>query len=59
MYIKHIVVVCTDLSSKEPHRQPGVYREMASRSLGSVAVSTLVQNARGVDSNPALGAPGF
>ena len=50
------VVVCTDLSGKELHRQVGVARVVTSRSLGGVIVSTLAWNARGVHSIPALGA---
>ena len=36
------VVVCTDLSAKEPHRQVGVDRVMISGSLGGVMVSVVV-----------------
>ena len=35
------VVVCTNFSSKEPHRQVGLDRVVASGSLGSVMVTTL------------------
>ena len=44
------VVVCTDLSGKEPHIHIGM-----SRSLCGVMVSTLARNARDVGSIPALG----
>ena len=50
------VVVCTDLSGKEPHRQVGVSMVVTSGSLGGVMVSTLDQNAKDVCSIPALGA---
>ena len=50
-----IVVVCTNLSGKEPHRQAGIGKVVTSGSLGDVMVSTLAQNARGVGSIPALG----
>ena len=40
------VVVYSDLSGKEPHRQVGVGRVMTSGSLGGVMVSTLARNAR-------------
>ena len=33
-----IVVVCTDLSGKKPHRQVGVGKVIATGSLGSVMV---------------------
>ena len=36
------VVVCTDLSGKEPHRQVGVGRVVTSGSLGGVMVSVVV-----------------
>ena len=36
------VVVCTDLSGKEPHRQIYVGRVVTSRSLGGVMVSVVV-----------------
>ena len=55
-YTIYIVVVCTDLSGKEPHRQVGVGRVVASRSLSSVMVSTLAQNARDLGSISTLGA---
>ena len=47
------VVVCADLSSKDPHRQVGVDRMVAGGSQGGVMVSTLVWNARDVGSFPA------
>ena len=34
------VVVCTDLSDKEPHRQVDIDRVMASWSLGDIVVCT-------------------
>ena len=36
------VVVCTDLSGKEPHRQVGVGRVVTSGSLDGVVVSVVV-----------------
>ena len=52
------VVVCTDLSDKEPcvHRQVGVDKVVISVSLGGERVSTMARNTRDVDSIPALGA---
>ena len=50
------VIVCTDLSGKEPHRQVGVGRVGTSGSLGGIIVSTLSQNARDLGSIPTLGA---
>ena len=38
-----IVVVCTDLAGKEPHRQLGMGRVMTSGSLGDVMVSILTR----------------
>ena len=49
------VAVCSDLPGKEPHRQVGVGSMVTSGSLGSLMVSTLAQNARGVGSIPTLG----
>ena len=49
------VVVCTDLSGKKPHGQVGMGIVMTSGSLGCIMFSTLAQNARDVDSIPALG----
>ena len=46
----NIVVVCIDLSGKEPHRQVSVVR-----SPGGVMVTTLARNPRDVGSIPALG----
>ena len=46
-----VVLVCTNLSCKEPHRQVVVDRVMTSDSLGGVVVSTLALNS----SSPALG----
>ena len=43
-----IVVVCTHLSGKEPHRQVGVGRVVESGSLGGVMISTLAEIARDV-----------
>ena len=51
-----MLVVCTDLSGKERHRQVGMDRVMTSRSPGGVMISTLVWDTGGVGSNPALGA---
>ena len=39
------IVVCTDLSCNEPHRQVGVDRVTRSRSLGSEMVKTLAPEA--------------
>ena len=50
------VLVRTDLSSKEPHRQVGVGRMVTSGSLGGIMVSTLARNARDVRSIPTVGA---
>ena len=49
------VLVCTDLSGKEPHRQVGMGRVMTSGSLGGVMLSTLAQNARDIGSMSTLG----
>ena len=49
------VVVCTDLSGKQPHRQISAGSKVASGSLGCVMVSLLARNARDVGSIPALG----
>ena len=38
------VVVCIDLSCKEPHRQVGVDKMMTSGNLDDVMVSTLADN---------------
>ena len=48
------VVVCTDFSGKELHRQVGVDRVSTSGSLGGVMVSTLAWNARNVGLIPTL-----
>ena len=50
------VVVSTDLSGKEPHRQVGVGSTVTSRSLGGKLVSTLARNVRDVGSIPVLSA---
>ena len=50
------VVICTDLSGREPHRQVGVVRVIATGSLSSVMVSMPAQYVKGVGSIPALGA---
>ena len=50
------IVVCTDLSVKEPHRQLGMGTLVKSDSPGGVMVGTLVWNARDVGSISALGA---
>ena len=44
------VMVCTDLSGKNTHRQVSVGNMVTSRSLGSVMISILAQNARDVGS---------
>ena len=49
-------VLCIDLSGKEPNRQVGVDRVVASGSLGDVMVSALPRNANNVGSIPVLGA---
>ena len=49
------VVVCTDLSGKEPHSNVGVVTVVTSGSLGGVMVSILVQNARDAGSIPSIG----
>ena len=53
-----VVVGCTDLSGKEPHRQTDRCGDwvLTSGSLGGVMLRTLVQNARDVGSIPAPGA---
>ena len=43
------VVVCTDLSGKEPQRPVGLGRVVTSGSLGGVKVSTLTWNARDLE----------
>ena len=50
------VVVCTDLSGKEPHTQVNVDKVVPWESLGGVMVSTLAWNAIRVDLILALGA---
>ena len=52
------VVVCTDLSGKEPHRQVGVGREVTSGSLGGVMFSTLATRC-GFDSHSGAIFPAF
>ena len=54
MYIDD-VVVCTDLSDKELHRQVDVNRVVIPSSLGGLMVNTLAQNASVVNSIPTLG----
>ena len=49
------VVVCTDLSGKEPHRQVGMDSMVTWEGLGGEIISTLAQNARDVGSIPTLG----
>ena len=44
------VVVCTDLSGKEPHREVGVDTVVNAGLLGGVMVNTLSQNARDMGS---------
>ena len=50
-----IVVDCTDLSGKKLLRQVGMGSVLTQGWLGSVIVSTLIQNAREVGTIPALG----
>ena len=38
------VIICTDLSGKEPHTLVGVDRVVTSESLSGLIVSTLVQH---------------
>ena len=49
------VVVCTDLSSKEPYRQACMGRVVISGRLGGVMVSTQAKSARDVGSIPLPG----
>ena len=49
------VVVCTDISGKEPYRQVAVTRVVTSGSLGDEMISTLTHNARDMGLIPALG----
>ena len=49
------VVVSTDLSGKEPHRQAHMDRMVTVRSLHDVMVSTLAQKAKDVGSIPDQG----
>ena len=49
------VVVCNDLSGKQPHRQVGVDRVVTLGSLSGEMVSTLARLARDVGSIPTLG----
>ena len=51
-----VVVVCTDFSGREPHRQVDVGRMVTSQSLGGVIVNTPTWNAGEGGSIPALGA---
>ena len=51
---RHSVVVCADLSRKEPHRQVGMDKVVISGSLGDVIVSKLDWNARDLGSIPIL-----
>ena len=51
-----LVIVCTDLSSKEPHRQVSMGRVITSGSPGGIMVSTLAWYASDVGLIPALGA---
>ena len=50
------VVVCTDLSGKDPHRQVAMDRVVKSGSLHGVMVNTLAWNVIDVGSIPILGA---
>ena len=52
----NILVIYTDFSGKEPHRQVDMGRVKTLRDLGGVMVSTHGQNARDVGLNTALGA---
>ena len=52
---KCIVVLCTYLSEKEPHRQVGISMVQSSGTLYGVIVNILSWNARNVGSIPALG----
>ena len=60
-HLKHLqfqgksVVVCTDISEKEPHRQVGVDRMMTSGSIGGEMGSTIAWNAGYVGSIASLG----
>ena len=47
------MVVRTDLSGKESHRQGGVGKVVTLGNLGGIMVTTLAWNARGVGSIPA------
>ena len=49
------MVVCTDLSGKEPHSQVGVSMVIRSGSVCGVMVSTMVQKARDVGYISVLG----
>ena len=49
-----ILVVCTNLSDKEPYRQVNVDRVTTSGSLAGVMVSVLARNATYVSSIPAV-----
>ena len=49
------LLVCTDLSCKEQHRQVGIGSVITSDSLGGEMVSTLAWNARDVGLIPILG----
>ena len=49
------VIVNTDLSCKEPHRNVSVVNKVISGSLGGVMVSTLILNVRDVGSIPTPG----
>ena len=49
-----LVVVCTDLSGKLPHRQIGVGRMVIPGSLGDLMNSTLAHNAKDLGSIPIL-----
>ena len=44
---KDIILDCSDLSNKVPHRPVGMAMVMTSGSLGWIMVSTLAWNARG------------
>ena len=51
----NIVVVCVDLSGKEPHKQVGVDNVIASGRLARVMVGTLVLEWQSISMNSALG----
>ena len=54
-----IVVVCTDLSGREPHRWVGLVRVVTAGNLGGVIVCRMANNARDMGSIPMLGSIPF